>query len=59
MALGKRAWHERKGAWHGAMLKLARGNTIVAGKKVKGVWHYGASAPINQKLWNIFFKSVQ
>ena len=30
MALGKRAWRLRKGAWCGAMLKLARGNTKIA-----------------------------
>ena len=27
MALGKRAWRWEKGAWHGAMLKGAGGNT--------------------------------
>ena len=27
MALGKRAWRWGKGAWRGAMLKEARGNT--------------------------------
>ena len=27
MALGKRAWRWRKGAWRGAIVKVARGNT--------------------------------
>ena len=27
MALGKRAWHQKKGAWRSAMLKQAGGNT--------------------------------
>ena len=29
MALGKRAWRWRKGAWRGAIVKVARGNTNV------------------------------
>ena len=29
MALVKRAWRLRKRAWRGAIVKLARGNTIV------------------------------
>ena len=30
MALGKRAWRWEKGAWRGAMLKGAGGNTILS-----------------------------
>ena len=29
MSLGKRAWCQNKGAWHGAMLKGAGENTII------------------------------
>ena len=35
MALGKRAWRWRKRAWRGAIVKLARGNTI--GMKHQGL----------------------
>ena len=35
MALGKRAWRWRKRAWRGAIVKVARGNTIYKGLKGK------------------------
>ena len=35
MALGKRAWRWRKGAWRGAIAKVARGNTTIVQFLVK------------------------
>ena len=40
MALGKRAWRWRKGAWRGAIVKVARGNTRSVKANPKDFYRY-------------------
>ena len=47
----KRAWRWRKRAWRGAIVKVARGNTIPS-KTLKHPWPSGKTTVlVNQRLW--------